>query len=582
MSLRRISFFDTESCLAADVGSEIVLRDFSPFIKKTEDGRIGWSVRNYRLLDSTPGKMLYLSEDPGLADVPVSEIDFGTGRMPSVIDIPLPMTGRYAITAYIPLIGGVTGVDLALDGSVFTSVMPEFGARRGRRLAESGREYRIFWKNVLLDHSVLHIRIPFGTFSATLLLSVSAALSAIVFRKLPPDADLSPVTGRPDKDFILFDDGFSNYATYGIPEENFALRLDEAFDGSDVRIIMNQINGALTWKSDLNSYLGEGLEKEDFEGKRTADVRAMRYVGYGAENGIDRIRQQAEDCHRRHMELHFSIRANLYFDTDTKFMRGNDYMNGRWWACHPEYRLPDSNKVDFAKKEVRAYYLSVFREALERFDADGINLDLTRWPKCLDSKYHSPQLLLTICREMRELADEIGKKKGRHICCSLSMVENYHSHCSLADQAIDFEAVASSGTMDFLCLESLHPEKYCAIAHRHHVKLISIIDMESPYYDNNDDDPVWPLPDDTVSDDPCAGEEFRESRYCATVPAPFEFVRQMNDFYAEGADGIAKVNSSLHGSLYFRDCGHAGAVKDHAERGTLFGQEAGDYIFLFT
>lgn len=563
------------------VGGTAVLRDFSPYLPAAPDeARIPWETKAYRLIDSTPGQMLYVRAPLGLADTAPEELDFSTDKMPPVLEIRLPFSGTYAITAGIPLLSDeVTGVDLALDGEIFTAVLPVFGGRRGRLLGERGREYQIFWKNAVLRDSVLRIRVPYGTFNACDLGYVRAMLSSISFQRLPDGAPTAPVSGAADKDFIIFEDGFSEYALYGVPGECFDVRLNQAYAGSDVKIFMAQVMGPLLWKSEVNSYLGEGATPEQYRGKRTCDVRVIRYVRDSVEKQYEVFRAQTEMCHKTGAEMHFSIRANLYWPPETKYMTGNDYMNGRWWSEHPDCRLPGSYQLDYGRAEVREYYLSVFRDALERFDLDGVNLDLTRWPRCLDARYHSSAVLLGFCRALRDIADGFSARRGKHIKVSLSMVEYYHAGCTLEEQAIDFSALAASGTLDFICLQAQHPAPYAEIAHKHGMKLYSILEETSPYYDSANKDPLWALPDGTVLDDPCAGEEYAEHHPVMTAPAPFENYRSMDAFYREGADGTAKINDFL-GTLYFRDCGHSDAVRRHAEDGTVFGQCAGEYLFL--
>ena len=342
---------------------------------------------------------------------------------------------------------------------------------------------------------------------------------------------------------------------------------------------MHQIMGPLLWKSDLNSYLGEEATPEDYKGKRIGDVRNYKYVKDSIEKGYDVFNIFPEECHKHGMESHFSIRANLYFEAESKYMKGNDILNGRFHKEHPEYRLPNSLKLDYGLKEVQDYHLAIYREVLDKFDVDGINLDLTRWPKCLDADYHSDDLLIDICKKLRSLADEYGIKKNKKIKVSLLLVEYYHSRCTLEEQAINFEKLMASKTLDFVCLETNEPEKYIPIAHKYGVKFHGIIDSESPYFNDNSKDPLWKLPDGSITDDPVAGSEFIKEEFEPTWPAPFEFVNMMDDFYDAGADGIAKVNSFM-GSLYFRDCGHSELVKKHAEEQSVFGQKAGDYIFF--
>ena len=563
-------------------GDVIELRDFSPFAKeKQSDSSFAWNTVKYRLLDSTPGKMLRVNERmPFTQDTRYDEIDFSAKSMPDVIEIKIPFSGTFRISAGFPVLDEeIGGVDLSLDEEGFVCVMPEYGGRYGRMIGlERGREYFVFWKNAVLNNSVIKIRVPFGTFAADTL-CVNAALSCLRFERLADNACLSPVQGKADKTLIVVEDGFSPYALYGIPNESFDLRLNRAYKDCDVRIFMSQIMGPTLWKSDVNSYFGQELTPEHYKEKRICDVRAVKYIRDSIENNYDVFRVQTEACHKTGAEMHFSIRANLYFPESTQYLSGNDYVNGRFWHEHPELRLPDSCQLDYGKKEVRDFYLSLFREALENFDVDGINLDLTRWPKCLDSKYHSPDILIDFCREMRELADTYGKIRGKHIKVSLLLVEYYHSRCTLDEQAVDFEGLCSSGTLDFVCLETNRISNFAPTAHKYGVEIYGIVDTESPYFNNNSDDPLWTLPDGSVTDDPCAGSEFEAQKLVPTKPAPFEQVRLMDAYYKNGADGIAKINEFL-GALYLRDCGHSKDVAQHAKEEGIFGQTAGDYIFV--
>ncbi len=573
-----MDFRDVKSVAKISVGSIIELRNFSEYIPKVSMNSVPWELKDYRLLDSTYGKMLYVNvKMPISPDTPYDSIDFSTKGMPEEIVIELPLKGKYNIYACMPVLDFVCGIDLALDDEGFCGVYPEYGARRGRLLGlERGREYRIFWKKADLNGSKIRIRIPFGTFNATDL-KIRALLSCLRFEKIDESEDLSPVD-LGDKEVIMVCDGFSHYCCYGIPGECFDLRLNRAYENSDVKIFMAQVMGPLLWKSPINSYLGEDLTVEEYKGKRICDVRNVKYIRDSIENDYDVLRLQPEACHKQGAEMHFSIRANLYFQGDSKYMSGSSFLNGRWWHEHPECRLPGRANLDYGKREVIDYYLSVYRDVLEKFDVDGINLDLTRWPSVLDKNLHTPDLLVDFCKELRSLADEFGRKKGKKIKVSLLMVEYYHSYSSLEDQVIDFEAIAKSKTLDFVCVETDDIAKFAPIAHENGLKIHGIIDTESPYFNNNNNDPLWTMPDGTVCDDPCAGEEFKEMPLM-TAPAPFEHYMTVNNYYNNGADGVVKINSFM-GSLYFRDWGHSDAVAKHVEEESVFGQEKGQYLFL--
>ncbi len=582
MGKKLISWADAQNGADIPVGACVVLRDFSGLVPegaKAEPGVPGedgkWGLRSYMLQDGTAGQMLYVNYK-------TADVSHFTDRgMPPVLEIQLPFSGRYAIWAAFPFIeGSCGGIDFDLDDGGFFCVSAEFGARRGRVMAESGREYWMFCKNAELCGSTLKLRVPFGTYSTITLGLVRAFLSALRFERLPDGGSLAPVDGKADKAVVMIQDGFSGYACWGLPGECWDLRLNRAYGGSDVNIYMLQLMGPTLWKSKVNSYWGEGMTEAEYAGKRAADVRSVKYMEYTVNHGKEGIRLQTEACHSQGAQFHLSFRANLYFASESKYMAGSDYVNGRWWHEHPQCRLPGSMQLDYAKEEVQNFYLSVFREALELFDIDGINLDLTRWPKVFYPEHgHTPELLLGFCRKMRALADEFSEKKGRYIQVSLTMVDYFHAHCSLAEQAIDFEALVRSGTLDFINLQALRHGEYAHIAKSAGVKLYGVLEQTSPYYLHGDvADPLFPLPDGTLVDDSCAGEEFKEPPV-GSVPAPFEQYRQAALMYEDGLDGVAFSNKFM-GTLHYRDFGHSQEVMRRAEDFTVFGQSPGDYIYM--
>ncbi len=558
------------------------IRDFTLYMKP-ETWKAGgsgapgeWGVRDYLLLDGTKGRMLYANfMMPPEEDAP----------LPPVVEMDLPLKGLFEIWLAAPLLeerpvmsefGRCTGVDAALNDAPFTAVSPEFGCRLGRLLGETGREYWCLYRTARLDGGRLRIRIPFGTRSMMPLDFVRAFLSAVCFMPVEETA-----VSAPDKEVGIISDGFSAYAMWGVEGECFDLRLPEIYQDSDVKDLYVQIAGPTLWKSRVNNYWGENLTEADFAGKRACDIRSIRYVRWSVEQGMEALRAQAEACHRLGMRMHLSIRANLYWPEDSKFMTGHaKYMNGEWWFRHPECRLPDSDKLDYGRREVRDYYLALFREALEQFELDGINLDLTRWPPVLDAKRHDTGLLVEFVREMRALADGAQKRNGRHVAVSLTMVDGYHAKCGLMEQAIDFEKLAASGALDFVNLQAYDLTGYAGVAHRYGMKLYGVLESDSPYYpDGRQSDPLWRLGDGQEQDDPVAGEERLPQPPLVCSASIQEKAMCVRRFYRQGADGVAISNHPL-GQGYFRDYGHSEAVARHVREGTAMGIETGNYLFV--
>ncbi|MBQ8248437.1 MAG: hypothetical protein IJY93_00950 [Clostridia bacterium] len=580
--------FTSELCSnEINVGDIVELRDFTPFIPEgalanedDADKKEKWELREYLLIDGTPCKMLLC--DYRLDHKTEDLLHYDDKGTPPVIEIKVPFNGRYAIWAGMLYDGTI---DLALDDEDFIGVFPVHGARYGRGFADPKREYRMFWRNAELKDSVIRIRVKHGTYSVADLGRVFSSIASLQFVRLPDDAPLAPIDNNADKEFIVIVDGFSHYFGWGKPGECIDNRLVRAYKGSDVKTFFTQIMGPLNWKSDVNSYLGEGMTEESFVGKRSGDRRVVKYIEDTIKNGNEAIRKMTEECHKYGMENHLSIRANLYWKGDSKYMKGNNDWNGRFWNEHHETCcLPGSAQLDFGKKEVQDYHLALYRDTLEKFDIDGINLDLTRWPRCLRAELHGPEILVNLCKGMKEIAREFEAKRGHRIRVSLTMVEYFHSGTTLEAQAIDFEALCASGALDFICLQALDHEKYVEIAHKYGVQLHGVLEDYTPYHKLEKDDPLWACPDGTTFDDPCAGDEFADDdkpkySYVGSGVAPFERYRQMDKYYSQGLDGTA-VSNNFAGTLYFRDCGHSDAVAKHVEDFTVFGQIPGEYIFF--
>jgi hypothetical protein len=324
----------------------------------------------------------------------------------------------------------------------------------------------------------------------------------------------------PGKRGIIVIDGFSHYAVGGIPGLGIDERIIEVCRGSDIGIIMQQTpaTGTVPYKSEITSYIGEGLTDADKPGKRMCDIRAAEYVEWAITNKQESFRVMPEKCHRAGMEFHASIRVNLFSRNEQTYLSNSeDFFNGRFWKAHPELRIPKNgmngagHKLDFGKKEARDYITGLFTEMLRLFPGiDGINIDTTRWPPIMDIKRHTPETFLTFVRELRETADQAAKERGRYVKLSVSMVDKYHARMSLADQKLDFEALLASRLLDFVCVQAFDLRPFAETAHRCHTPIYGIREADSPFNDTWMEMPTWLLVDGKQGDDPKAGEEFME------------------------------------------------------------------------
>jgi len=121
-------------------------------------------------------------------------------------------------------------------------------------------------------------------------------------------------------------------------------------------------------------------------------------------------------------------------------MRMNDVHGGwhkrggrctRFYQDHPEWRVLPGFKggmwepysMDYAIPEVREHHLKLVKELVERYDADGIELDFQRtgtYFKSDDAANNAP-IMTDFIRTCRELATAAGKKRGRPMQVAIRM-----------------------------------------------------------------------------------------------------------------------------------------------------------------
>jgi len=83
-------------------------------------------------------------------------------------------------------------------------------------------------------------------------------------------------------------------------------------------------------------------------------------------------------------------------------------LQGDFSRAHPEWMRGSALRFDVP--EVQQYALSLYREALE-IGAPGISIDFCRYPETIDAA----DTANTFLKDLRQLADEFGAQRGRHI-----------------------------------------------------------------------------------------------------------------------------------------------------------------------
>ncbi|MCK5328088.1 MAG: hypothetical protein KAR36_05745 [Candidatus Latescibacteria bacterium] len=201
------------------------------------------------------------------------------------------------------------------------------------------------------------------------------------------------------------------------------------------------------------------------------------------------VPQEVVSKHVHEMGLKFDIMFRLGIGGGLPPHRDEDGMVARY----PEFRqvMRDGTAVEkasYAFEEVRAFMLAMIREAVNRFDVDGINLCFVRGPHFVtyeqpvldrfqalygedarevdpsDPRLHAvrAELMGAFVRGARRILDEIGQEKGKHLALSIwawpSGKDVWCGETPMAE-GLDFRSWIEEGLLDsFICQEGVDPE----------------------------------------------------------------------------------------------------------------------------
>jgi len=138
------------------------------------------------------------------------------------------------------------------------------------------------------------------------------------------------------------------------------------------------------------------------------------------EKGIDPYAVWLKYTREKGMSPWLSMRMNDVHDAHNL----NSVLHGEFWLAHPElwcvdYRMEGWNDraLDYGKKPVRDYMMSLVKELLERYDADGLELDWMRFGVHFPPGHEEAgrSILTEFMGEVRREADAWEKNRGHRI-----------------------------------------------------------------------------------------------------------------------------------------------------------------------
>ncbi len=168
------------------------------------------------------------------------------------------------------------------------------------------------------------------------------------------------------------------------------------------------------------------------------------------EEGIDYPARVVEGSRARQMSPWITLRMNDVHDQENV----EHPIHGRFWYEHPEFWRQGADgyfarAFDFGHAEVRAYYMALVDETLERYDIDGLELDFLREPFLFSvgAEDQGRELLTDWMGQVRSRVDAAARHRGHPILLGIRTPSR--ADVSLAF-GLDPLAWARAGWLDLL------------------------------------------------------------------------------------------------------------------------------------
>lgn len=167
--------------------------------------------------------------------------------------------------------------------------------------------------------------------------------------------------------------------------------------------------------------------------------------------GIDPYSVWIQRCREDGISPWVTMRMNDVHHVSTP----NYFRNFNYWRQHPElWRVPNcktGNWTDcafnYARQEVRDFYFACAKELMDRYDADGFELDWMRF--CLHltpgKEEQEAHFLTDFVRQVRQYATEMEQKRGHKISISVRVPATPEGSAALGMNAVEW---AKEGLVD--------------------------------------------------------------------------------------------------------------------------------------
>jgi hypothetical protein len=181
--------------------------------------------------------------------------------------------------------------------------------------------------------------------------------------------------------------------------------------------------------------------------------RKMVHVAWQMnQDGIDHYRIWIDRARKKKLSPWLSMRMNDAHCTDDE----QNLLHSGFWRKNPQlhrvsyrYKEFEDRAFDYGREEVRAYYMKLVKEFIERYDFDGLELDWMRWRRYFRPGFEAEgiPILTAFMSRVRRLLDDAEQKRGHKIKMGARVASRPATALGLGMDAVTW---ARKGLIDML------------------------------------------------------------------------------------------------------------------------------------
>lgn len=243
--------------------------------------------------------------------------------------------------------------------------------------------------------------------------------------------------GKGDEDVPLMRPEFT------LTKKGLESYIDEIARGHVTHFVMNLNSQRANFPSKTLEPLWKSLDEPERD--HLGYIRAMKAL---YESGVDPYKVWIDRCRVKGIQPWISIRMNDVHRWDEP----KSPNISTFWHEHPEYRLKPQgwdNGLDYTLEPVRKRMLDFIAEVLERYDPEGLEIDLMRFNRYLPigrEKENAP-IFTAYMREVRKVVTAAAAKRGHPITLSVRLSTKPSQSRSLGMEA---DVWAKEGIVDMV------------------------------------------------------------------------------------------------------------------------------------